>query len=105
MNTETRPMKERAVRSDRGEQGSALIIATLVTVILALLGLSGQPSRDSIRGASRQLARRWHPDRHPEAGELTRAALCRRFAQISDAYQELINELDAAPAARVASAR
>jgi hypothetical protein len=70
---------------------------------LALLGLTGQPSIDSIRSAFRQLARRWHPDRHPEAGELTRAALCRRFAQISDAYQELINSAE--PAARAANAR
>lgn len=33
-------MNARTVQNDRGEQGSALIIATLVTVILALLGLS-----------------------------------------------------------------
>src|SRR2546425_10998528 len=33
-------MNGREVHSGKGEQGSALIIATLVTVILALLGLS-----------------------------------------------------------------
>ena len=33
-------MTESRRNSDRGEQGSALIIATLVSVILALLGLS-----------------------------------------------------------------
>ena len=33
-------MRGREVHNDKGEQGSALIIATLVTVILALLGLS-----------------------------------------------------------------
>jgi len=70
---------------------------------LALLGLSGDPSPDALRTAFRQLARRWHPDRHPAAGELTRAALCRRFAQISAAYQELI--ASAEPLARTASSR
>ena len=70
---------------------------------LSLLGLSGDPSPDAVRGAFRQLARRWHPDRHPEAGELTRAALCRRFAQISAAYQELM--ASAEPLARAASSR
>ena len=29
-------------------------------------------------------------DRHPQAGEQTRAALCRRFSEIATAYQELI---------------
>lgn len=71
---------------------------------LALLGLSGEPSSEEIRGAFRQLALRWHPDRHPDAGELTRAALCRRFAQIAAAYQELSSFSDA-PAPRAASAR
>ncbi|MEY4547220.1 MAG: hypothetical protein RL685_3415 [Pseudomonadota bacterium] len=71
---------------------------------LLLLGLSADPSSEEIRSAFCQLARRWHPDRHPEAGELTRAALCRRFAQIAAAYQELSSVSDV-PAARAASAR
>lgn len=71
---------------------------------LALLGLSGEPSMEEIRSVFRQLALRWHPDRHPDAGELTRAALCRRFAQIASAYQELASFSDA-PAPRAASAR
>src|SRR5262245_11718310 len=40
MTRETAAMTETRSRHDEGEQGSALIIATLVTVILALLGLS-----------------------------------------------------------------
>jgi len=36
-------------------------------------------------------------------GELTRAALCRRFAQIAEAYRELISASE--PPARAASAR
>ena len=70
---------------------------------LALLGLSGDPTPEAIGAAFRQLARRWHPDRHPEAGELTRAALCRRFAQIAEAYRELISASE--PPARAANAR
>lgn len=70
---------------------------------LALLGLSGEPTPEAIGTAFRQLARRWHPDRHPEAGELTRAALCRRFAQIAEAYRELMSASEAP--ARAANAR
>jgi hypothetical protein len=40
MTRESAAMTETRSRHDKGEQGSALIIATLVTVILALLGLS-----------------------------------------------------------------
>lgn len=71
---------------------------------LALLGLSGEPTPEAIRAAFRQLALRWHPDRHPDAGELTRAALCRRFAQISSAYRELSSASEE-PLARAANAR
>jgi hypothetical protein len=71
---------------------------------LALLGLSGEPTVEAIRAAFRRLALRWHPDRHPDAGELTRAALCRRFAQISSAYRELSSASEE-PLARAANAR
>jgi len=57
---------------------------------LRTLGLDGEPGLDAVRAAFRQLARRWHPDRHPGANELTRALLCRRFAQITGAYEALI---------------
>jgi DnaJ-like protein len=57
---------------------------------LRTLGLSGQPDHDAVRAAFRQLARRWHPDRHPSVGELTRAALCRRFVAIATAYEHLM---------------
>lgn len=59
------------------------------SLALSTLGLSGEPSRAAISAAFRQLARRWHPDRYPNAGEQTRAALCRRFAQIAAAYATL----------------
>lgn len=57
---------------------------------LRTLGLDREASTEDVRAAFRQLARRWHPDRHPQAGEQTRAALCRRFSEIATAYQELI---------------
>jgi len=57
---------------------------------LRTLGLQGEPGVDTVRAAFRQLARRWHPDRHPGASEQTRAVLCQRFAQISGAYEQLI---------------
>jgi hypothetical protein len=59
---------------------------------LRTLGLDGEPGVDAVRAAFRTLARRWHPDRHPGANELTRAALCRRFAQITGAYEALIGD-------------
>ena len=73
---------------------------------LSRLGLSTDATPEHVRAAFRQLARRWHPDRHPAAGDRTRAALCRRFAEISAAYQELmaLADVEAAPA-RAANAR
>ncbi len=59
------------------------------SLALSTLGLSGEPSAAAINAAFRTLARRWHPDRYPNAGEQTRAALCRRFAQITSAYATL----------------
>jgi hypothetical protein len=57
---------------------------------LRTLGLHGEPGADAVRAAFRQLARMWHPDRHPTANEHMRAALCQRFAQITGAYEQLI---------------
>lgn len=57
---------------------------------LRTLGLQGEPGTDAVRAAFRQLARRWHPDRHPGASEQARAVLCRRFAQLSGAYDQLV---------------
>lgn len=57
---------------------------------LRTLGLRGEPGVDAVRAAFRQLARRWHPDRHPGVSEQARMVLCHRFAQISGAYEQLI---------------
>lgn len=57
---------------------------------LRTLGLEGEPGADAVRAAFRQLARRWHPDLHPGLDEPRRADLCRRFAEIAGAYEQLI---------------
>lgn len=56
---------------------------------LRTLGLSGEPDAGAVRAAFRRLARSWHPDLHPNANERTRAYLCQRFVEISNAYREL----------------
>jgi DnaJ-like protein len=63
---------------------------TLRAQALRLLGLEGEPRADDVRAAFRRMARQWHPDRHPGVSEPIRAALGRRFAQITGAYEHLI---------------
>jgi hypothetical protein len=43
-----------------------------------------------LRSAFRALARRYHPDRHPESEALEQARLSRTFASLTDAYRHLI---------------
>jgi curved DNA-binding protein CbpA len=59
---------------------------------LSVLGLQQDPGPERLRTTFLNLARRWHPDRHPNAGDKTRAALCRRFSAIARAYEELTVE-------------
>ncbi|HKO92683.1 MAG TPA: DnaJ domain-containing protein [Polyangiaceae bacterium] len=95
-------------RRDRDGEGPNPVPAseTARDRALSRLGLSADATEEQVRAAFRRLARRWHPDRHPTAGDLTRAALCRRFAEIAAAYQELMVFLDAERApARAANAR
>ena len=42
-----------------------------------------------LRGAFRTLARRYHPDRHPNCTPIEKARLSRQFIQLHDAYREL----------------
>jgi len=42
-----------------------------------------------LRSVFRSLAFRYHPDRHPASGDLERAHLSERFAQLHDAYESL----------------
>ena len=95
-------------RRDRDDAASNAVSApgTSRDRALSRLGLTAEATPEHVRAAFRQLARRWHPDRHPAAGERTRAALCRRFAEISSAYQELMALANAeAVPARAANAR
>jgi hypothetical protein len=53
-------------------------------------GLPPEPAVDDVKRAFRDLARRYHPDRHPDlsADEGARRALL--FAQVADAYRVLL---------------
>ena len=52
-------------------------------------------SADEVRSAYRQLARRFHPDRHPLASDGERTSLARRFAAMTTDYEVLLTALDA----------
>jgi molecular chaperone DnaJ len=54
---------------------------------LAVLGLRAGASREEIRKAYRDLAKRWHPDRHPEGWERDQAQ--EEFRRINLAYEWL----------------
>ncbi len=56
---------------------------------LLSLGLDRDAPGSSVRASFRRLARTFHPDMHPHAGETERRALARRFAEVRAAYQEL----------------
>lgn len=56
---------------------------------LTTLGLPLEAKAEDVRCQFRQLARRWHPDRHPHVSNATLAALSRRFSRLSAAYQRL----------------
>jgi DnaJ-class molecular chaperone len=47
-------------------------------------------SDDDLRGAYRQLARRYHPDRHPGSSEREKATFGALFARAHASYQLLL---------------
>jgi hypothetical protein len=49
--------------------------------------LSPDFTADELRGEYRLLARRMHPDRHPDANAFQRALLSRRFAEVAEGYR------------------
>jgi hypothetical protein len=57
---------------------------------LRTLGLKREVDRSTLMRVFRGLAVRLHPDRHPDATPDQRAALIRRFAEISAAYHLLL---------------
>ncbi len=66
---------------------------------LVELGAEIQPdfTSDELRSAYRRLARRYHPDHHPETNDAQKRELARLFTQLRDSYAELQDAL--APAA------
>jgi hypothetical protein len=57
---------------------------------LAVLGLEAGADRALVQRAFRRRAAEVHPDRHPRASAAERAALLRRFSELSAAYHELL---------------
>jgi DnaJ-domain-containing protein 1 len=57
---------------------------------LRVLGVSPEADVTEIRSAYRRLAREYHPDLHPSAGEDERRALSDRFRAVTEAYRALV---------------
>jgi DnaJ-class molecular chaperone len=55
-----------------------------------VLGVPPGTTTDEIKRAYRRLARTVHPDLHPHATDDERRALEARFAEITDAYRQLV---------------
>jgi len=58
--------------------------------LLAVLGVSGTPSRQEITAAYRKLAAQHHPDRFHAASPAEQADAAARFIEITRAYEELL---------------
>ena len=60
------------------------------TAAMKLLGVDDDADLETVKRAYRRLARTLHPDLQPEADELRRRTLERRFAEVTAAYEVLI---------------
>jgi DnaJ-domain-containing protein 1 len=60
------------------------------TAAMKLLGVEDGADLETVKRAYRRLARTLHPDLQPEADELRRRTLERRFAEVTAAYEALI---------------
>jgi len=60
----------------------------MVVDCYAVLGISRNASKDEVKKAYKTLARRWHPDKNPTKQE----EATRRFKEVSEAYQVLIDD-------------
>eukprot|EP00439_Symbiodinium_sp_Y106_P077012 s72_g16.t1 len=61
------------------------------------LGLPRLSSEEDVRRAYRDLARRWHPDKHQNRGSDLRDRAARRFGRIHQAYEILADEATKRP--------
>ncbi len=52
-----------------------------------ILGVAADSTRDQIKAAYRQLASRYHPDRHTAQGDRERRLITERMAAVNDAYR------------------
>lgn len=81
----TRPAPRTAPRTPPVEEPRA----AARSVAMVVLGLGPEADLAAIKRAYRDLARRLHPDLHPEASEAERRHLALRFAEVTDAYRTL----------------
>jgi len=57
-------------------------------------GIGVDSSVGELRSAFRMLARRYHPDRHPDASVVDRHRLAWQFTTIRNSYKTLLTALD-----------
>lgn len=77
-------------RKRRGAAVSAPGVRSDREDALRVLGLSAGASRGDVQAAFRRLAQETHPDRKPNASEVERRELLRRFSLLSRAYHQLL---------------
>jgi DnaJ family protein A protein 5 len=61
-----------------------------------VLGIELTATSDEIKKAYRKCALRWHPDKHSDSDKKAQEEANRRFLEISDAYETLIDANDRA---------
>jgi len=61
-----------------------------------VLGIELTATSDEIKKAYRKCALRWHPDKHSDSDKKAQEEANRRFLEISDAYETLIDVNDRA---------
>lgn len=54
----------------------------------SILGLANTATKDDVKKAYKKLAKKWHPDKNPENQE----EATRRFKEVSEAYQVLVDD-------------
>jgi hypothetical protein len=78
--------------ADRGGGGAPLFVRPQQDrlVLLRVLGISGEPTRQELSAAYRRLVAQHHPDRYHGAPADARNEAAARFIEITRAYEELL---------------